>query len=430
MDYVCARISNTARASANVGKAGGSKDTAVADLLRLAASEAGCGRYDAAAGYYQDVLRVDGDNFEALSGIGHVFISTERYDEALNCFRSALLANPRAATALVGMGDLCMRLGECEKAVKAYDRAIASDPGQKDGHTGRGEALKNLGQFDEAARSFDAALRCDGDDGKVLFMLAECMFASGRHRDALHFFGRARKMSLDMAAVLNHNMGGCLSVLGRHEEAIGCYEKALDLDEYDWDSALGIGCSLAAMGRNDAAIAEFTHMSEDGPDDIAVQALVQKARILDAMGRADDAIAACDEVIALDECCADALLHKGRMLARTGRKLAAMTCIAAAKQANPGHKGARRAAVAVSLALKRDGKMPWMWDDAAPRANAREPAWVGRRRRGKKDAKGCEWGRKRPREGHGKRRHGQRTEGGKEGSAPMARDGSGDAQPP
>ena len=254
-----------------------------------------------------------------------------------------------------------MRLSEFGRAVEAYDRSIAAGSVDKGVHMGRGEALKNLGKFELACGSFADALKIDADDVTTLYMLGECFFAMGRPRDALHYFGRVYSLSPDMAAVAMHNMAGCLSVLGRHEEAIASYEKALEHDEYDWDSALGIGASLAALGRNEAAMSEFDHIVDDGPEETAVQALLYKSRILDAAGRADDAIAACDKVVELDGWNTEALLHKGRMLARSGRRLAALSCISAARYGDPHHKAAARDAVVVTRALEREGGLPWMW---------------------------------------------------------------------
>lgn len=341
----------------------GSRRTAVDNLLRMAAAAREHGRHDEAASCCQDVLRMDEGNAEAMSGIGLAFVGLGRHDEAASCFRTVLESDPNDPVALAGMGDLCMRLVEFERAVEFYDRAIAADPDRSGPHVGRGTALESLGRYDEAAESLGAALRLGGDDADALYMLAECEFAAGRPRDALHFFGRAYGMSAGaagVAAAAMHNMGGCLSALGRHGEAISCFEKALGHDESDWDSAVGIGCSLAAMGKSEAALVQFDSLAEDGPDEIALQALLHKSRILEAAGRGDEAIAACDMAVELDECNAAALLRKGRILARSGRRLAALSCAAAARHGNPGHRDAARDAAAVARSLERDGKLPWM----------------------------------------------------------------------
>ena len=342
----------------------GSRGTAVSDLVRLADDGLEHGRYDEAALYYQQAIRLDPNDHAALSGLGNAFIALDRYDEAHDCFRAILESDPNHPAAHAGMGDLCMKLCEFERAVEAYDRAIAAGPCKKDAHMGRGEALKHLGRFEGACGSFASALRLDGDDATSLFMLGECMFALGRPRDALYFFGRVYNLSQCMAAVAMHNMAGCLAVLQRHDEAISCFEKALDHDEDDWDSALGIASSLAAMGRNDAALLDLEYLIEDGPEDIAVQALLCKSRILDAAGRGDEAIEACDEAVEVGGLNTEALLRKGRILARSGRRLAALACISAARYGDPHHKNAARDAVVVTRALERTGGLPWMWQRA------------------------------------------------------------------
>lgn len=347
--------------AASTASAAGSRSTAACDLVRLADSSLAQDRYDEAAKYCQEALRIEPNNAAALSCLGRTFVALDRYDEAHVCFRSILESDPDSPDAHAGMGDLCMRLSEWGRAVEAYDRAIAACPAKKDAHRGRGEALKSLGNLKAAAKSLATAMRCGGEDATSMFMLGECLFVLDRPRDAMHCFSRVHHLSPDMAAVALHNMAGCLAVLGRHDEAIECYAKALEHDEDDWDSALGIASSLAAMGRSDAAMAEIGHLVDHGPDDIAVQALLCKSRMLDAEGRGDEAIEACDRIVEIDALNTEALLRKGRILARSGRRLAALSCIATARCGNPHHKNAARDAIVVTRALERSGGLPWMW---------------------------------------------------------------------
>lgn len=345
---------------------GGSRGTAARDLLRLADGSLAQDRYDEAARYYQEAIRIEPKSPAALSGLGRTFVELGRYDEAHACFRAILASSPDSPDAHAGMGDLCMKLAEWGRAVEAYDRAIAACPTKKGAHMGRGEALKNLGNLKAAAKSFATAMRCgdSGEDATSMFALGECMFALNRPRAAMHCFSRVHRLSPDMAAVALHNVAGCLAVLERHDEAIACYEKALKHDDDDWDSALGIVSSLAAMGRGEAAMPDIDHLADNGPEDIAVQALLCKSRLLDAEGRGDEAIEACDRIVEIDALNTEALLRKGRILARSGRRLAALSCIATARCGNPHHKNAARDAVVVTHALERSGGLPWMWKGA------------------------------------------------------------------
>ena len=83
--------------------------------------------------------------------------------------------------------------------------------------------------------------------------------------------------------------------------------------------------------------------------------------MLDAEGRGDEAIEACDRIVEIDALNTEALLRKGRILARSGRRLAALSCIATARCGNPHHKNAARDAIVVTRALERSGGLPWMW---------------------------------------------------------------------
>ena len=354
-----------------------SRTTAARDLVRMADGACGRGRYGEAIQYYHEAIRLAPSNAEAISGLGRALVEIERYDEAHRCFRAVLEASPDHPVAHAGMGDLCMRLLQFGHAVAAYDRSLASSAAsstntlvKKEAHTRRGEALMHLGRHKEALRSFVAALRIDGDDVSSLYQAAECHMAMGRPRDAIPYYRRVCALSLPMKAHALHQTGRCLALLGRHADAIAKFESALECDEDDWDSALGIGQSLAALKRHDAALDHLDRVADDGPDHIACEALAHKSRILDGVGRGDDAIAACDKAIEIGGVqLTEVLLRKGRILARSGRRLAALACIAAARYEDPHHTHAARDATVVIRALARSGGLPWMPSSTSPSNN-------------------------------------------------------------
>ena len=348
-----------------------SRTTAACDLVRMADGACGRGRYGEAIQYYHEAIRLAPANAEAISGLGRALVEIERYDEAHRCFRVVLEAHPDHPVAHAGMGDLCMRLLEFGHAVAAYDRSLAAassatsatsaSPVKKEAHTRRGEALMHLGRHKDALRSLVAALRIDGNDVSSLYQAAECHMAMDRPRDAIPYYRRVCALSLPMKALALHQTGRCLALLGRHADAIAKFESALECDEDDWDSALGIGQSLAALERRDAALEHLDRVADDGPDHIAGEALACKSRILDEMGRDDDAIAACDKAVEIGGVqLTEVLLRKGRILARSGRRLAALACIAAARYEDPHHTRAARDATVVTRALARSGGLPWM----------------------------------------------------------------------
>lgn len=373
-------ITTTAAAATSANpKPSGARDTAIPDLLRLAAEESGRGHQDVAVRYYQDVLDLDIDNEAAMACLGAEFVDMKRYDEAYACFKSVLDRNPHSATALIGIGDLCMALVEFEQAAAAYGRAAKADPALAEPHAGRGTALMNLGQFDKAKKAFAAALCRDTESVAALNMLGTCLLDTDAPLEALHCFGRVHELCPDMRGATRYNIGKCLQELKRHGEAIDSFEKALAVDDEDMDSAIEIGCSLAAMGRTDAAIKQLDEVIEDAEGtDAAVSAMEHKARILDGIGKAEDAAEVCDEIMALDPDNTGALLRKGRILARSNRRLAALSCISVARYCDPDHGEAKRDAAVVSLALKRDGKLPWMWDKR--RGNGRKGGGGGSKR--------------------------------------------------
>lgn len=121
----------------------------------------------------------------------------------------------------------------------------------------------------------------------------------------------------------------------RHLEAVGCFQKALDIDRDHAFSLFYRGASLGKLERSDEAIAVYDDIitrSGTSKDpallEVVVMALVNKAAMFAERGHPEEAIAACDAVIVrfgaskdatLQEGVARALVTRGSMLFRLER---------------------------------------------------------------------------------------------------------------
>ncbi|MEG3057263.1 MAG: tetratricopeptide repeat protein [Methanoculleus sp.] len=88
--------------------------------------------------------------------------------------------------------------------------------------------------------------------------------------------------------------GNLLDDLDRYDEAIRCYDRALEIDpEYAiaWNNK---GAALANLGRYDEAIQCYDHMLEIGPE--YAGAWNNKGIALKGLGRYDEAIQCYDQV--------------------------------------------------------------------------------------------------------------------------------------
>jgi tetratricopeptide (TPR) repeat protein len=131
------------------------------------------------------------------------------------------------------------------------------------------------------------------------------------------------------------NKGGALDALGRHEEAIHCFDKALELDPEDAGAWNNKGTSLSALGRHEKAIECYARALAIAPRHALAWNNLGNAR--DELGRHDEAIACYDVALAVDAQDAGAWNNKGNALNALGRHEEAIQCLEKALVIDPRH---------------------------------------------------------------------------------------------
>jgi serine/threonine protein kinase len=129
------------------------------------------------------------------------------------------------------------------------------------------------------------------------------------------------------------NKGASLDSLGRHEEAIRCFDKSLELEpraEAAWSNK---GVSLASLRRYEEAIHCFDKALELDPH--YATAWDNKGNILSRLGRYEEAIRCSEKTLALDPRHIKAWTNKGLILASLGRHEEAIRCFDKALELDP-----------------------------------------------------------------------------------------------
>ncbi len=166
---------------------------------------------------------------------------------------------------------------ELEEALLCFNRAVTLNPKNMKSWCNRGVALKALGRLDEAVASYDKALALDPHDVKTWFNKANAFAAQDRYQDALVCFQQAQELGHPDAASSveqcrrllktdgDHlgasaanadgaqeyfSKGAGLAKLGKHAEAVSCYETGLRLDPKNAAAWFNMGHSIGFLGRH------------------------------------------------------------------------------------------------------------------------------------------------------------------------------------
>ena len=135
-----------------------------------------------------------------------------------------------------------------------------------------------------------------------------------------------------------NNKGSSLGNLGRHEEAIACYDHALGLNPQFVPAWFNKGVALYALGQVQEAVACYDRAL--GLNPASEQAWSNKGVALKALGRTEDAVVCYERALELNPRYANAWVNKGVALRAVGRTPDALKHYERAIQLNPSDENA------------------------------------------------------------------------------------------
>ncbi|MBI3851718.1 MAG: tetratricopeptide repeat protein [Verrucomicrobia bacterium] len=156
--------------------------------------------------------------------------------------------------------------------------------------------------------------------------------ALGRYDEAIECFDKALAIDSQNAKVWV-NKGGVLEALGQHEEAIGCFDKALAIDSRDASAWNNMGNVLCALGRHEEANGCFDKALATDPRNARVWD--NKGNGLHALRRHEEAIACYDKALAIDRRHGGTWVNKGNVLRALCRHNEAIGCYDKALEMDP-----------------------------------------------------------------------------------------------
>jgi tetratricopeptide (TPR) repeat protein len=154
----------------------------------------------------------------------------------------------------------------------------------------------------------------------------------GKHEEAIRCLDRALEVDpRDTVAWLNKGAGLC--GLGRHEEAIRCYDRALEIDPRFAPAWTNKGLSFGILCRYEEAIRCYDRALEIDPRDAG--AWFNRGANLHGLGRNEEATRSYDRALEIDPNDARAWCGKGKSLGILGRNREAIGCCDRALEIEP-----------------------------------------------------------------------------------------------
>ncbi len=269
--------------------------------------------------YYPPININSYTTVEEWVSVAKIQTNLELYDKAISSLDNAININANDAKIYIFKGYVLIRLTKYQEAIELFDKAVklnlestgTNGISQENAFDYQGLAYFNLGNYEEAIKCYDKLLELDSANKAALFNKAKSLSELRKSKEAIECLDRLIKLDP------NYGSSGCISaVLGtlhysleNYQEAIKCYDRALELGEVneDWQlDRIFCGHKLEEQQKIvqvlDKILSTNTHSQS---------ALIFKANILNELKEYDEALKCAEQLLEFSPQNAYALYHKG-----------------------------------------------------------------------------------------------------------------------
>jgi GT2 family glycosyltransferase/Flp pilus assembly protein TadD/glycosyltransferase involved in cell wall biosynthesis len=211
-------------------------------LCGLGMSRIGEGRDAMGAGYLKKALDSDPENITALTEVIKCAYQQDNYDEAERYLRNYLMYHPGNKDMLFSHAGLLYKSEKLTEALEQLERLLSLYPDYEGGE----ELLDKIRREQGVTENSSAATQ--------QMTIGRQFKEMGNYAEALDSFTRAFNMGEESALA---DMGGCLARLGRLDEAISHYKRALQYDENNVEALIGLGVTSLLTAKQIQAVTWF-----------------------------------------------------------------------------------------------------------------------------------------------------------------------------
>lgn len=240
--------------------------TALANLYRRT------GRIAAAETAYNEALKIDGRDVEAMSGLAGVYRRQQKFKLSEELLLAAITAQPGNWRAISSYGSFLFVTGRYAQAVNVYRKLVLMDPADFQAHGNLGSALLMVGNYEEARLVLEESVKANPNQ-RFYSNLGIIHYYLGQYDESVADHEKAVDLSPDDALTWL-NLADALYFAGRTNEATGAFlsgaemaRRQLDVDSTDTDAMFSLAWARQMVGDSEEAQRLVKRALEISPND-------------------------------------------------------------------------------------------------------------------------------------------------------------------
>jgi len=213
------------------------------------------------------------------------------------------------------------KLAECDEIIKKNPKDYVS-------HNKKGILLHSLGSFNEAINCFDEAITLAPSRPEPYINKATSLRDLGQFQLSVQCFDEALKIKFSNQHVVHYTKGTVLSLIGKYDEAVICYDKVLQEVPNHPNAIYHRGICFLNLKKCKEGLEDFNATLQIDPNNEL--AVLNKGICLDSLDDHKAAIKCFDDIIEKKQANKvhfDALFQKAKSLRKLNNNEEALQCV-------------------------------------------------------------------------------------------------------
>lgn len=254
---------------------------------------------------------------------GKIFLKYDRFSEALTAFDKTIEIDPKSANAWYNKGVTLLNLNRNEEALKAFNKALTIDPYVYLSFNQNAPFFEVKEKEKKLVLDFKNKSKLSKELGEFInslsFSISECVKVKASRYDIVNTICRHKEELTNYNSSINTDdpnlpvswckKGDFLVFLGRKEDALKAYDKALEIDSENFYSLYQKGKILFDLDIKDRAFDAFNKILSLSSDN--AELWYNKGNVLYHLERYEEAIEAFDHALNKDPNMVKAHHNKG-----------------------------------------------------------------------------------------------------------------------